>query len=76
MKRTFGVASLLVITLLLLGVTYVGAEQRAPGSPSLRWVTTSATTAELRADNITNGGVAGNGAMTTARASSPPTSRR
>lgn len=63
MKRSIAV-SLMVVLLVLVSVAYVGAEQRAPGTPSLRWVTTSATTAELRADNITNGGTAGNGAMT------------
>ena len=64
MKRSLAAVSLLAILLVLLSVSFVGAEQRAPGSPSLRWVTTSATTAELRADNITDGGVTGNGAMT------------
>jgi hypothetical protein len=63
MKRMFTAVSLLVVLMVLFSVSYVGAEQRAPGTPSLRWVTTSATTAELRADNITTGGVAGNGAM-------------
>lgn len=64
MKRIFSIVSMIAIMLLILGVPNVGAEPEAPGSPSLRWVTTSATTAELRADNITDGGVAGNGAMT------------
>lgn len=64
MKRSIVVVSLLVLLLVLFSFTLVGAEQRAPGTPTLRWVTTSATTAELRADNLTNGGTAGNGAMT------------
>lgn len=64
MKRSFAVVSLLVVLLVLVSFSLAAADQRAPGSPTLRWVTTSATTAELRADNITNGGTAGNGAMT------------
>ena len=56
--------SSVLILLVLLSVSHVGAEQQAPGTSSLRWVTTGVSTAELRADNITNGGFAGNGAMT------------
>ena len=43
--------------------TATRAETRTPGAPTLRWVTTSPTTAEIRADGITNGGTAGNGAI-------------
>ena len=62
LKRTlvFLVVGALVLMML---VTAVSANPDAPGTPTLRWVTTGATTAELRADGLTNGGVAGNGAM-------------
>ena len=64
MRRPIIAISLIVVLLVLLSVSYVSASERAPGSPTLRWVTTSATTAELRADGLTDGGVPGNGAMT------------
>ena len=64
MRRPIITISLIVVLLVLLSVSYVSASERAPGSPTLRWVTTSATTAELRADGLTDGGVPGNGAMT------------
>jgi hypothetical protein len=54
---------LVVAFVLMMVTTAVSAAPDAPGSPTLRWVTTGLTTAELRADGITNGGVAGNGAM-------------
>lgn len=41
----------------------IRAETETPGTPTLRWVTTSPTTAEIRADGITNGGTGGNGAI-------------
>lgn len=64
MKRSIPLISMLVVLLILFSFSLVGAQQRAPGTPTLRWVTTGPTTAELRADNITDGGIAGNGAMT------------
>ena len=63
MKRSILSLVLLVTLLLVLSVPFVSAADRAPGTPSLRWVTTSATTAEIRADGLATGGVAGNGAM-------------
>ncbi len=64
MRRPIVAVSLIVVLLVLFSVSYVSASERAPGTPTLRWVTTSATTAELRADGLTSGGVQGNGAMT------------
>lgn len=51
------------VALSLMLCTAVHAETRAPGTPTFRWVTTGTTTAEIRADGITNGGTAGNGAI-------------
>ena len=62
MKRKLVIVAVAALVLVLLA-TVVSAAPVAPGAPTLRWVTTSATTAEIRADGITNGGVAGNGAM-------------
>ncbi len=62
LKRNITVSLVAALVLVLLA-TAVSAAPNAPGTPTVRWVTTSATTAELRADGITNGGVAGNGAM-------------
>ncbi|MBE2235223.1 MAG: hypothetical protein IAE85_17130 [Anaerolinea sp.] len=64
MKRSIAAISLLVVLLVLVSFSLAAAEPQAPGTPTLRWVTTSSTTAELRADNITDGGIPGNGAMT------------
>jgi hypothetical protein len=62
LKRKLVFVALGALVVLMLATT-VSASPDAPGAPTLRWVTTSATTAEIRADGITNGGVAGNGAM-------------
>ena len=63
MKRRILVLLVVALTLLLLTASLTSAAPGAPGAPTLRWVTTSATTAEIRADGITNGGTAGNGAI-------------
>jgi len=55
-----------VLTTFALGLmlcTAIHAETRAPGTPTLRWVTIDTTTAEIRADGITNGGIGGSGAI-------------
>jgi len=63
MNRRFFAVLLSSIALLVLA-TSVTAAPAAPGTPTLRWVTTSATTAEIRADGIENGGgQANNGAI-------------
>ena len=62
LKRNI-IVGLVVALVLVLLATAVSAAPNAPGTPTVRWVTTSPTTAELRADGITNGGVSGNGAM-------------
>lgn len=63
MKRQVLVFTLVIAALTIL-VTSVSAAPSAPGAPTLRWVTTSATTAELYADGIVNGGgTANNGAI-------------
>jgi hypothetical protein len=62
LKRNITVSLVAAFVLILLATT-VSAAPNAPGTPTVRWVTTGPTTAELRADGITNGGVAGNGAM-------------
>lgn len=59
-KRIASVLISLVAFVLVAGV--VTAAPSAPNAPSLRWVTTSATTAEIRADGLTNEGQANNGA--------------
>ena len=63
MKRPSPTLILSVATLLILTVSLSSAAPGAPGTPSMRWVQTSPTTAEVRADGITNGGVSGNGAI-------------
>jgi hypothetical protein len=63
MKRRILVLMVVALTIFLLTASLTSAAPGAPGAPTLRWVTTSATTAELRADGITNGGTAGNGAI-------------
>lgn len=63
MKRRLLILSMVVLVLILGTVSLTSASPEAPGAPTLRWVTTSATTAEIRADGITNGGTAGNGAI-------------
>ena len=63
MKRRIPVLLIVALTVFLLTASLTGAAPGAPGTPTLRWVTTSATTAELRADGLTNGGTAGNGAI-------------
>jgi len=63
MKRRILVLLVVALTLFLLTASLTSAEPGAPGAPTLRWVTTSATTAELRADGLTNGGTTGNGAI-------------
>ena len=63
MKRRILVLLVVALTLFLLTASLTSADPAAPGTPTLRWVTTSATTAELRADGLTNGGTAGNGAI-------------
>lgn len=63
MKRRILVLLIVALTLLLLTASLTSADPGAPGAPTVRWVTTSPTTAELRADGITNGGTAGNGAI-------------
>jgi hypothetical protein len=60
LRRT--IVMIAAILLLLVTANVAIATPDAPGTPTLRWVTTSATTAELRADGITDGGQAGNGA--------------
>lgn len=57
------VTSLVVALLLTLLTITVSAAPSAPGTPTLRWVRISETQAEIRADGITDGGAAGNGAM-------------
>ena len=52
-----------ILLCLVLAAPLAYAAPKSPGTPTLRWVTTSATTAELRADGITAGGTAGNGAI-------------
>jgi len=63
MKRRRLVLLVVALTLFLLTASLTSADPAAPGAPTLRWVTTGATTAELRADGLTNGGTAGNGAI-------------
>lgn len=63
MKRRILVMLIVALSLILLTASLTSADPAAPGTPTLRWVTTSATTAELRADGLTNGGIAGNGAI-------------
>lgn len=63
MNRRISALFISIVVLLVL-VTSVAAAPDAPGTPTLRWVTTSATTAELRADGIENGGgLPNNGAI-------------
>lgn len=52
-----------LVILLALATSIVAAAPDAPGTPTARWVTLNATTAEIRADGITDGGVSGNGAI-------------
>lgn len=47
---------LLMVGALLVFASVSSAAPGAPGTPTLRWVTTSTTTAEIRADGIANGG--------------------
>jgi hypothetical protein len=54
---------LTAVVMLVLMASVAAAAPSAPGTPTARWVTLSATTAEIRADGITDGGVAGNGAI-------------
>lgn len=63
MLRRSITAFLVVAFILVMFATVTTAAPAAPGTPTLRWVTTGPTTAEIRADGITNGGTAGNGAM-------------
>jgi hypothetical protein len=63
MKRRILVLMVVALTIFLLTASLTSAAPGAPGAPTLRWVTTGATTAEIRADGITNGGTAGNGAI-------------
>jgi hypothetical protein len=63
MKRRIPLFCIAALALALASVSLVSAAPRAPGTPTLRWVTTGATTAEIRADGITTGGTAGNGAI-------------
>jgi hypothetical protein len=65
MKRRMLVLLVIALTLFLFLFTafLTSANPGAPGTPTLRWVRTSATTAEIRADGLTNGGTAGNGAI-------------
>jgi len=63
MKRRILVLCAVVLALALVSVSLVSASPQAPGTPTMRWVTTGATTAELRVDGLTNGGTAGNGAV-------------
>ncbi|MEZ4770571.1 MAG: hypothetical protein R2844_19375 [Caldilineales bacterium] len=63
MARRIIIIATVVGVLLLATASLVAANDRAPGTPTLRWVTTGATTAEIRADGITDGGVPGNGAI-------------
>jgi hypothetical protein len=61
-RRLFLVVVSAVVLLMLVPV--VSAAPAAPGTPTLRWITTSPTTAEIRADGIANGGgQANNGAI-------------
>ena len=62
MKRRILLFCTAALALVLASVPLVSAAPQAPGTPTLRWVTTGATTAEIRADGITTGGTAGNGA--------------
>lgn len=49
---------------LMWGASLAAASPSAPGTPTLRWVATAnPNVAEIRADGLTDGGVAGNGAM-------------
>ena len=60
-KRQFIILGALVA--LLLVASMASASPAAPGSPTLRWrATADPNVAELRADGITDGGTAGNGA--------------
>ena len=61
-QRLLAVMLTSVVFLALLS-TVVAAAPAAPGAPTARWVTLNATTAEIRADGITDGGVSGNGAI-------------
>ena len=63
MKRRILVLMVVALTIFLLTASLTSAAPGAPGAPTLRWVTTSATTAEICADGITNGGTANNGAI-------------
>jgi hypothetical protein len=63
MKRRILVLLVVALTLFLFTASLSSAEPGAPGAPTLRWVTTSSTTAEIRADGLTNGGTSGNGAI-------------
>ena len=63
MKRRILLFCTAALALVLASVPLVSAAPQAPGTPTLRWVTTGATTAEIRADGITTGGTAGNGAI-------------
>lgn len=64
MNRRIVVTLVLVSLLLLVTASLAGASPSAPGTPTLRWIPTSnPNVSEIRADGITNGGTAGNGAM-------------
>lgn len=60
-KRRFVILGALVA--LLLVASMASASPAAPGTPTLRWrATANPNVAEIRADGITDGGTAGNGA--------------
>lgn len=63
MKRRIHLLLVVALALFLSTAFPSSATPGALGAPTLRWVTTSATTAELRADGLTNGGTPGNGAI-------------
>ncbi|MFZ2421040.1 MAG: hypothetical protein WBV59_22935 [Anaerolineae bacterium] len=61
-KRRFIILGALVA--LLLVASMASASPAAPGAPTLRWrATANPSVAEIRADGITDGGTAGNGAI-------------